>query len=480
MRPGRAVLLLILISGRSWAADTALATAAATGDADSLVECTVVRAYPDKDGQPNPATRDHTYQIDDTVNLDVRGLGTWFRKLTDLGVASKTVQGIIGKNQAQTTDYSQWICAVRASAKTLCLYINGKPFNDLVPLAVNPQWDEKDQFDSTKCPLMTLRFLLHRNPTDGEAGTSTVPYRPWNLITTSLYSQMRGKWQAFEEDGAPANLTVGIPDPTGIGVYYVSSALNPDDASDNNAYVVKLIPYSVPWMMASVGAIVILVYFCIYLGITTDLLRDTTLPRNPTGSFPFSLGLCQMAFWTVVVTGSYLFIWCSTSNYNTFNSTALILLGISSATGLSASLISNSNMTRQVSSSLTPAELAQQNVNELVKLRDEGIKTLNGLPADDSGIVAASERVRELNYRIRYLQKPLSRFLFDLISERNYITFHRFQLVVWTLILAIIFVCAVWANLDMPIFDTSILFLMGISSGSYIGFKWPTPTSAGA
>jgi hypothetical protein len=227
-------------------------------------------------------------------------------------------------------------------------------------------------------------------------------------------------------------------------------------------------------MVTSIGAILFLILACLYLGITTDLLRDTTLPRNPMGKFPFSLGLCQMAFWTIVVTGCYLFIWCSTSNYNTFNSTALILIGISAATGLGASLINNSNLQTQGSSRLSPAEMAESNAGVLMGLRDQAITALKGLPAGDPGILGMSDRIRELSYRIRYIQKPFSRFLYDLLSERNYITFHRLQLIGWTLILAIIFICSVGSNLDMPTFDTSLLLLMGISSGSYIGFKWPT------
>jgi hypothetical protein len=43
----------------------------------------------------------------------------------------------------------------------------------------------------------------------------------------------------------------------------------------------------------------------------------------------------------------------------------------------------------------------------------------------------------------------------------------------WTLILAIVFVISVWNNLAMPDFGATLLGLMGISSGTYIGFKFP-------
>jgi len=42
-----------------------------------------------------------------------------------------------------------------------------------------------------------------------------------------------------------------------------------------------------------------------------------------------------------------------------------------------------------------------------------------------------------------------------------------------TIVLGIIFVSSVYNNLSMPEFSTTLLGLMGISSGTYIGFKFP-------
>ena len=71
-----------------------------------------------------------------------------------------------------------------------------------------------------------------------------------------------------------------------------------------------------------------------------------------------------------------------------------------------------------------------------------------------------------------------SQFLLDLLSEQDasagsgrVIAFHRFQIVVWTLILGVIFVSEVLTKLTMPSFDSTLLALMGISSGTYLGFK---------
>jgi hypothetical protein len=53
------------------------------------------------------------------------------------------------------------------------------------------------------------------------------------------------------------------------------------------------------------------------------------------------------------------------------------------------------------------------------------------------------------------------------------ISFHRFQMFVWTLILGVLFIHAVWYRLSMPEFDPTLLALLGISSGTYLGFKIP-------
>jgi hypothetical protein len=71
-------------------------------------------------------------------------------------------------------------------------------------------------------------------------------------------------------------------------------------------------------------------------------------------------------------------------------------------------------------------------------------------------------------------QKPESEGpMTDFLSDVNGVTFHRFQIVVWTITLGLVFIYAVWNNLAMPQFSDTILALMGISAGTYIGFKIP-------
>src|SRR5258706_324505 len=64
-------------------------------------------------------------------------------------------------------------------------------------------------------------------------------------------------------------------------------------------------------------------------------------------------------------------------------------------------------------------------------------------------------------------------FLNDVMSDPTGVSLHRFQMFVWTLVLGVIFIGSVYKNLAMPEFSATLLGLMGISSGTYLGFKVP-------
>jgi len=72
------------------------------------------------------------------------------------------------------------------------------------------------------------------------------------------------------------------------------------------------------------------------------------------------------------------------------------------------------------------------------------------------------------------LSKPFSDgFKNDLLTDVNGITLHRFQMVVWTIVLGAIFLIGVYRDLAMPKFSMRLLALMGISALTYLGFKIP-------
>jgi hypothetical protein len=66
-------------------------------------------------------------------------------------------------------------------------------------------------------------------------------------------------------------------------------------------------------------------------------------------------------------------------------------------------------------------------------------------------------------------------FLQDILRDETGVSFHRFQMAAWTVILGFVFVISVYQDLAMPEFSATLLGLMGISSGTYVGFKIPDP-----
>jgi hypothetical protein len=149
----------------------------------------------------------------------------------------------------------------------------------------------------------------------------------------------------------------------------------------------------------------------------SDLLRDAG--ANPvTGRRPFSLSRSQMALWFFVVIVSFLLLWVETGRTDTMPLSVIAMLGISAATAISAAVIDSS--ARRM-----PAAVPSRN------------------------------------------------FFIDIISDEQGVCFHRFQMAGWTLVLAVVFFYTVFTELRMPDFDASMLLLMGISSGTYLGYKIP-------
>ena len=157
----------------------------------------------------------------------------------------------------------------------------------------------------------------------------------------------------------------------------------------------------------------------IYLCRTTSLLRSGTHPVP--SERPYSLSLFQMAFWFFLVIAAYVFMWLITDELDTITDSILALIGIGAATALGATLID---------------------------------RTKTAPAPDEPGGKSRG-------------------FINDVISDPTGVSLHRFQMFVWTLVLGVIFVGSVYKNLEMPEFSATLLGLMGISSGTYLGFKVP-------
>jgi hypothetical protein len=69
-----------------------------------------------------------------------------------------------------------------------------------------------------------------------------------------------------------------------------------------------------------------------------------------------------------------------------------------------------------------------------------------------------------------------SGFLLDILSDADGVSVHRFQLFAWTIILGVVFASAVLREVGMPVFSATLLGLMGLSAGTYLGLKIPEST----
>lgn len=218
----------------------------------------------------------------------------------------------------------------------------------------------------------------------------------------------------------------------------------------------------------SVIASALLILFVSYYLIanTTNMLRDKD-------SGYYSLGKSQMAFWGLMVVLAFFGVWILTGTMEYIPQQTLILLGISSATGLSAILIGNSKKTG-----------AQEDVaNDTAAFRQEEQKLREQKEKDPAAFAQENEsRLTAISQEIAALpklpgnqpQRTQSKgFWQDICDDGNGVSFHRLQVVIWTLVLGMVFVGYVADGMSIPEFPETLLILMGISNLTYLGFKIP-------
>ena len=192
---------------------------------------------------------------------------------------------------------------------------------------------------------------------------------------------------------------------------------------------------------------------------------------------PYSLGRWQMAVWFVLVIGAFSFIWLVTGASDTITSTVLTLLGIGAGTALGAAAIDTK--TANAAPSKLRVRLAQK-----VDLdqRIAAIETVANWEQDQAkatewaSLVSLRDNAEADISKLRaVLQPPASRGWWkDIISDEDGgYSFHRFQIFVWTVVLVGLFLISVWSRLSMPEFGATLLAVMGISGGTYLGFKIP-------
>jgi hypothetical protein len=194
-------------------------------------------------------------------------------------------------------------------------------------------------------------------------------------------------------------------------------------ASDVNDFELKPLTMVsiVTWAVMSTALLALL----IWAARAGNILRHPGAePANAANVQPpprkaYSLARTQMAAWFFVVFATYFLIYLITGALDTITPTVLGLMGISAATGFAATIV-------------------------------------------DTGAAGAAAPA------------PPTRGLWtDLVSDDTGMSLPRLQILAWTVVLLFIFARSVYQTLSMPEFSSTLLGLMGISGGTYIGFKKP-------
>jgi hypothetical protein len=280
------------------------------------------------------------------------------------------------------------------------------------------------------------------------------------------------------------------------------------------------------WFLAASILAAVVLFGLLYAARKTPIVRDNLLPQIPWRQRQFSLGYCQMAFWFALVFISFLFLWALLWDYNTLTTGALTLMGIAAGTGLGA-IMANTTNTGPVEdadkrlrdagfSSRRDIESLVQDLDQKAKLLQEKHQQLqtypntaaqlqrSGKPADpnlNNRIQQLPTEITELNAEIKKVQDRKAiydaatanyisatynretneyeyrKFFMDLITDRDGGTvLYRVQILAWTVVLGLVFLAGVYRDVSMPDFNTTLLTLMAISGGSYIGFKFAATT----
>ena len=244
-------------------------------------------------------------------------------------------------------------------------------------------------------------------------------------------------------------------------------------STNGSLQLIRFRTIRLPFWLIFMGACIWILF---WLARKHNLLRDRA-PVLWKQRKPYSLSAVQAAWWFVLILASFIFIWLITGHYD-FSSTALILLGITSGTALGAAVIdankrdgSADNQTAgpDLNILLSRKQMLESDLDQLER------NTLQrNTPAFTDKWGEYMEVIGEIKQRFpRAIGPAHEKFYLDILSDDGGVNFQRFQMLVWSIVLGIFFLHSVLSRLAMPEFSTTLLALMGISAGTYLGFKVP-------
>ena len=189
--------------------------------------------------------------------------------------------------------------------------------------------------------------------------------------------------------------------------------------------------------------------FCTLATAKQDVLKPRKITTS-TFAGPYSLSLLLMASWLLLVSFSFFSMWLATHSPDLVNSTALSLLGF----GAGAAVFARA------------AEAATDSDRQLDDKLAAALTAFDGVTFTD--VEAALK-----DARLAGLISSGSTWK-DLLSEKGVlrVDLHRVQLLLFSVFYMGVFLWSLNNILALPDFSTATLGLLGISTASYLGFKF--------
>lgn len=244
--------------------------------------------------------------------------------------------------------------------------------------------------------------------------------------------------------------------------------------------VLKILPR---YFQGYIAALIALVAVFFLLAWRTPMLRDGDKTS------PFSLSRMQMAWWFFIVLGSFTYISVITGSFAAITQEAMILTGIALATYAGGKYI-DVNRAGQALSTFQAVKVDRAGLQAQLDTARQSQASLSKVTTPDASqqaeltrlaldIPKLEEQLKAVEAKEFSLSDQVSTreksedWLTDILSDRDGVTIHRFQMLGWTVVLGMMFAVETIQNLAMPQLGGELLGLMGISSGAYIGFKMP-------
>ena len=336
------------------------------------------------------------------------------------------------------------------------------------------KWAEKN--DVTKLvPYINGRSIKGNYPEEIHLERGRIIYHlEINPQNKDIWIDLLGEPHALR---TPVTLSVG---PEGIG-----SAFDSIHDSNNRISMTVISPV---YGLVALLIITVTLILLLWLVTHTNIIREPGVCPTPGKRRPYNLGRAQMAFWFFLIYASYVTIWLVTGALDTITTSLLALMGISAGTALGEAMIDNGKDTAKANQTqdLTAEKQAlEQSISDTQPQLEAANEAASTALTDQSNRDALNRQLTDSRTRLGQVEQQLrtlsaqqpsmvsSGFLRDILSDSSGYSFHRFQIFAWTIVLGIIFISSVYNSLSMPEFSPTLLGLMGLSAGTYIGFKFP-------